>query len=262
MSAPILRWGPAGAVALGAAIATAHGLYEVAAAAAVPTVIAWLYPLITDGLAVVAYRGAVRLTGRPAAYAWTIVVITAGASGLAQAVFLAAGPFDDAATEVPAGLRFGVGAWPAVAAALVAHLLHLLAATDQDATSSPVTGASPATGPPPVAALTQDEPTVPPAPTPHEEPPTPATTPATGQSAATEEPGDADPRVVELARRLAAGEDLSGPAIGAELEVSDRTGRRLLADARAYLDGHPETTEPSSRPGLHLITRPTSGGTA
>src|SRR4051794_21163586 len=42
-------WLPGLAVALGAAVATAHGLYEFAVAAAVPTGIAWLYPLITDG---------------------------------------------------------------------------------------------------------------------------------------------------------------------------------------------------------------------
>lgn len=47
-------WLPGLAVALGAAVATAHGLYEVALAAAVPAGIAWLYPLITDGLALVA----------------------------------------------------------------------------------------------------------------------------------------------------------------------------------------------------------------
>ena len=35
--------------------ATAHGLYETAVAARVPAGIAWLYPLITDGLALVAY---------------------------------------------------------------------------------------------------------------------------------------------------------------------------------------------------------------
>ena len=39
-------WLPGLAVALGAAVATAHGLYEVAIAAAVPAGIAWLYPLI------------------------------------------------------------------------------------------------------------------------------------------------------------------------------------------------------------------------
>ena len=41
-------------VAAGAIAATAHGLYEVAIAAQVPPAIAWLYPVITDGLALVA----------------------------------------------------------------------------------------------------------------------------------------------------------------------------------------------------------------
>ncbi|WP_300010941.1 hypothetical protein [Pseudonocardia sp.] len=120
------RWGiwlPGLAVAVGAAVATAHGLYEVAHAARVPAGIAWLYPLITDGLALVAYAATARLTGSGARYAWAVVVLAAGLSGLAQAAFLASGSAVDASPL----LRFGVGAWPAVAAAIVAHLLYLLA---------------------------------------------------------------------------------------------------------------------------------------
>jgi hypothetical protein len=115
-------WLPGLAVALGAAVATAHGLYEVALAAAVPAGIAWLYPLITDGLALVAYGATSRLTGSGARYAWAVVVTAAGLSGLAQAVYLASGATLDAAPT----LRFGIGAWPAVAAAVAAHLLYLL----------------------------------------------------------------------------------------------------------------------------------------
>jgi hypothetical protein len=154
-------------VAVGAAVATAHGLYEVAVAARVPAGIAWLYPLITDGLALVAYAASARLTGSAARYAWSVVVLAAGLSGLAQAAFLASdttipasgvpgaetAPGVEAVAgpvfEASAVLRFGVGAWPAVAAAIVAHLLYLLA-TDHaepgsDATSIP--GAPTATGP-------------------------------------------------------------------------------------------------------------------
>lgn len=116
-------WLPGLAVALGAAVATAHGLYEVAYAARVPAGIAWLYPLITDGLALVAYAATARLHGSAARYAWSVVVLAAGLSGLAQAVFLASG----SAVDASPALRFGVGAWPAVAAAIVAHLLYLLA---------------------------------------------------------------------------------------------------------------------------------------
>ncbi len=119
-----LLWLPGLAVALGAAIATAHGLFEVAVAARVPSGIAWLYPLITDGLALVAYGATARLRDGAARYAWVVVVTAAGLSGLAQATYLAGGP----TVEVAPALRFGVGAWPAVAAAVVAHLLYLLAA--------------------------------------------------------------------------------------------------------------------------------------
>ncbi|WP_103381225.1 hypothetical protein [Pseudonocardia dioxanivorans] len=123
-------WLPGLIVALGAAAATAHGLYEVAVAARVPTSIAWIYPLITDGLAVVAYTATARLEGSARGYAWSVVVLSAGLSGLAQAVFLASDvdPAAAAVLAVPASLRFGIGAWPAIAAALAAHLLHLLAA--------------------------------------------------------------------------------------------------------------------------------------
>lgn len=116
-------WLPGLVVALGAAIATAHGLYEVAAAAGVPDVLAWLYPLITDGLALVAYACAPQLAPAGRRYATGVVVLAAGLSGLAQASYLA-GWFDNAT----AVLRFGVGAWPAIAAAIVAHLLFMLGA--------------------------------------------------------------------------------------------------------------------------------------
>src|SRR4051794_24612595 len=117
-------WLPGLAVALGAAAATAHGLFEVAVAARVPTGIAWLYPLMTDGLALVAYTATPRLDRSARRYAWTVVVLAAGLSGLAPASF----PARAATLHASPALRFGVGAWPAIAAAVVAHLLYLLAA--------------------------------------------------------------------------------------------------------------------------------------
>ncbi|GAA1858747.1 hypothetical protein GCM10009836_43730 [Pseudonocardia ailaonensis] len=120
-------WLPGLAVAIGAAAATAHGLYEVAVASRVPAGIAWLYPLITDGLALVAYATTARLEGSAARYAWAVVVTAAGLSGLAQAIYLAS----DETLEASPAVRFGIGAWPALAAAVVAHLLYLL--TDSSA---------------------------------------------------------------------------------------------------------------------------------
>jgi hypothetical protein len=121
-------WLPGLLVAIGAAVATAHGLHEVAVAAGVPSGLAWLYPLITDGLALVAYASTARLAVRARRYAWGVVVLAAGLSGLAQASHLAGG----VGTLAPAALRFGVGAWPAIAAAVVAHLLYLLVADAPD----------------------------------------------------------------------------------------------------------------------------------
>jgi hypothetical protein len=105
----------------------------------VPAGIGWLYPLITDGLALVAYASTTRLTGAGRRYAWAVVVLAAGLSGLAQASYLAIGVH-----TAPVQLRFGVGAWPATAAAITAHLLYLLAA--RPAAVQPATAVQPAVG--------------------------------------------------------------------------------------------------------------------
>lgn len=115
-------WAAGLVVAAAAAVATAHGLYEVVRAAGAPSFIAALYPAITDGLALVAYAATTRLYDAGRRYAWTIVVLAAGLSGLAQAAYTAGG-----VGRSPDWLRFGIGAWPATAAAIVAHLLYLLA---------------------------------------------------------------------------------------------------------------------------------------
>lgn len=125
-------WLPALLVALGAAAVTAHGLFEVARGAGIPAGLAAVYPLITDGLALVAYAATTQLTGGARRYAWTVVVLAAGLSGLAQASYLAdAAPTAATDAPTPAALRFGVGAWPAIAAAIVAHLLFLIATPDR-----------------------------------------------------------------------------------------------------------------------------------
>jgi hypothetical protein len=121
-------WTAGLAVAIGAGVATAHGLYQVAAASGVPHPVAWLYPLITDGLALVAYAATARLHSTGRRYAAVVVVGAAGLSGLAQAVYLAGGITTRA--TAPVGLRFGVGFWPAAAAAIAAHLLHLIGSGD------------------------------------------------------------------------------------------------------------------------------------
>jgi hypothetical protein len=140
-------WAAGLTVAAGAAAATAHGLYQVATAATVPAPIGWLYPLITDGLALVAYAATARLHDRGRRYAAGIVVLAAGLSGLAQAVYLAGGL--NHTSTAPAGLRFGVGAWPAVAAALTAHLLHLVSAdTAREIAESVTTAERSASDPP------------------------------------------------------------------------------------------------------------------
>ncbi len=134
-----MLWVPGLLVGAGAAVATAHGLYEITAAAGVPDPIAWLYPLITDGLALVAYAATPSLHGPAARYARSVVVLAAGLSGLAQAVYLVSGT----SLAPPAVLRFVIGAWPAVAAAIVAHLLYLFATADLEVPAAPSTDTAP-----------------------------------------------------------------------------------------------------------------------
>jgi hypothetical protein len=129
-------WTAGLAVALAAAVATAHGSFEVARAAGVPGPVALLYPAITDGLALVAYATTTRLAEGGRRYAWSVVVLAAGLSGVAQAVWLAGGLHG-----TPVALRLGVGAWPATAAAVVAHLLYLLTCGEPDAPYTPLYGA-------------------------------------------------------------------------------------------------------------------------
>jgi hypothetical protein len=108
-------------VAAGAAVLTAHGLIEVALGCGVPAWCGWLYPVITDGLALVAYAATTQLAGAGRRYAWSVVTLAAGLSGLAQAAYLVGG-----VREAGPQLRFLIGSWPAMAAAIAAHLLYLI----------------------------------------------------------------------------------------------------------------------------------------
>jgi hypothetical protein len=86
-----------------------------------PPFIAGIYPVITDGLGIVAYGLVPRLNGRTRLYAAATVVLAAGLSGLAQAAQLVNG----VNVQPPAVVRFAIGAWPVVAVLLAAHLWWL-----------------------------------------------------------------------------------------------------------------------------------------
>lgn len=124
-------WWSVLAVALCGVVATAHGLYEVVLHCSVPAGIAMLYVPITDGLALVAYASTDRLRGFSRAYAWMVVLAAAGLSAVAQAMQLGG------LGEPPVGLRYGVGAWPAIAVAIAAHLLYLVARPVEVARDAP-----------------------------------------------------------------------------------------------------------------------------
>ncbi len=120
-SRPPAVWWLALVVAGCGAVATAHGLFDVVHRCGVAVSLAWLWVPITDGLALVAYACTPRLRGAARWYAWAVVVVCAGLSGLAQAVNLAG------LGDPDWRLKFGVGYWPAVAVAVAAHLLWLVA---------------------------------------------------------------------------------------------------------------------------------------
>jgi hypothetical protein len=139
-------WAVLGVAACGV-VATAHGLFEVTLGCGVPVVVAALYVPITDGLALVAYAATDRLRSWSRAYAWLVVLVAAGLSGTAQAVYLGG------LGAPPVQLRYGVGAWPAVAVAVAAHLLWLVGRPAHDARVAPVASPVEPTIP---AALTEE----------------------------------------------------------------------------------------------------------
>lgn len=150
----LLTWTASLTVAAAAIYATAHGQYQVAVTAGQPRQVAYVYPLITDGLALIAYALTRTLTRGARRYAWTVTVGAAGLSGLAQAVHLAGG-----VNTPPALLRFGVGYWPAIAAVTAAHLVYLHATSRQPtaaSVSTPATVGTPATRQPPPSGAATD----------------------------------------------------------------------------------------------------------
>lgn len=257
----VVVWTAGLAVALGSAVATAHGLFEVALAARVPAGIAWLYPLITDGLALVAYTATARLTGRAARYAWAVVVLAAGLSGLAQAAFLAADP--TAAVQAPAPLRFGIGAWPAIAAAIAAHLLYLLLdehPTEQIAEPAvqPAAGGAASS-----RSAVQPPPSNPPAVQPGSQPrpalPGPgAERPAASDGPAADAPARTRARVAALRHAARHGALPTVSALAETADVSRGTAATVLKPLRAQplplhlittsADDQPDTTEEHSQP--------------
>jgi hypothetical protein len=252
-------WTAGLAVAAGAGVATAHGLYEVAAASGVPRPVAWLYPLITDGLALVAYAATARLHSAGRRYAAVVVIGAAGLSGLAQAVYLAGGITTRA--TAPVGLRFGVGFWPAAAAAIAAHLLHLIGSGDDPApepgaaftasasnwTSNPSTDpvSNPASNPPVQPRPTEPRTTPPVQPEPYN--------PARDLN--TKPPTNGRQRPAERARTLA---EVHRDRTGALPTVTELM---RLADVARGTAGTALKTLRDQRPPLHLVNQPPPKGT-
>ncbi|MGH3978430.1 MAG: hypothetical protein ACRDRZ_05450 [Pseudonocardiaceae bacterium] len=254
-------WIPGLAVAVGAAVATAHGLYEVAIAARAPWPIACLYPLITDGLALVAYAATARLTGPGRRYAWTVVIFAAGLSGLAQASYLAGG-----VATASWLLRFGVGAWPAIAAAIVAHLLFLLATHDAvpgqlGTTARSAETAAPAERPDPEAAGDATQPGGPGGAARHGAGAATArgTQGATGGTPGAESSvADAERAAARAAylRKAATGTECTGAQLAAQFGRSARWGRAQIAAARADAGASGTDNGARAADGTTVVTMP------
>lgn len=208
-----LVWWGCLVVALGAIALTAHGLFDVAAHSGVWVWLAWIYPVITDGLALVAYLAAARLRyTRACVYAWTVVLLAAGLSGIAQAVHLAGG-----VGQVPVALRAVIGGWPAVAFAMSFHLLFLI---------HRATYGNP-TPPKPSEPFLEVPERVTPDPSPVAERPRPAAKRAAKRAAPAREWTAAD----VLNADAAAGTQLGFRRIAEQFQVGPRHAQRLRAEA-------------------------------
>jgi hypothetical protein len=106
-----------GGVAVCAAVATFHGAAHAAGTSGVTAPVTLLYPVMGDGLAVLAFRRIGVTRGPARGFAWAVMVVAASASGLAQAYVLAAGKAGGAAV-----LAAGMGAAPAVCVLLATVL--------------------------------------------------------------------------------------------------------------------------------------------
>lgn len=169
----------------------------------------WLYPGIADGLALVAYRVTDRAADKAGrCYAWSVVLVCAVMSALGQAIHLVG--LDRPA---PAGLRFAVGAWPALAGAVAWHLRRV--AGRRPATALATVTVRPPVAGPPVTSVATEAPAAVAAPEATVNGHRPAATPDTATLAGSVPPVSTDP---DPDRVLC-------PA-GCRQMVSARTGRR------------------------------------
>lgn len=155
-------------VAAAAAVATFHGAERAAAAGGVAWGITLLYPVMLDGLAVLAFRQIASSDGWRRVFAWFVMLAAAGASGSAQAYVHAKGRHGGDAL-----LGLGMGAAPALIVLLATILGSPGARRPPAVASAPADQTAPAESPPapPPAA---SPPAAPPPPLP------PATEPAAG----------------------------------------------------------------------------------
>lgn len=107
-----------------AAVATFYGGFTVTVACGISPYVAWIWPVISDGLAYKAFRSVEQIQGKLSkAYAWLVTTIFAAQSGIAQGVDGVAG--HEHGVVLPWQIRAAVNGMPA-AAALAAGTLHWL----------------------------------------------------------------------------------------------------------------------------------------
>lgn len=228
----LLAVGTVGAVGVPAAVASYRHARDVVAAHGDPVMAPWL-PLSVDGMLVAALVviWVRRHRGDPAgAFPWCAFCFGMVVTVLANL----------AAVREPSPVAVAVALFPPLALAVTLELVALIAYR-----SAPSPAATGAHGPSVIDRIDTAAPGA------ADDDPAPrdwwAEDPVVDDDQVLDDdaPGaavaavDGDPRVQDLARRLAAGEDLTGAAVGELFAVSARTGRRLIEKASDHLqNGH------------------------
>jgi hypothetical protein len=169
------------------------------------------------------------------------VVIAAGLSGLTQASYLAGG-----VASAPPGLRFAIGAWPAIAA-VVAHLLYILG-VDHSPTHHPE---EPSDAVAPVAAAPQALPVPTAAPFPALTSPPPATERAALTARTSTPPSTVQGAVQPAPRQLV--QPLTGTPIEHGIEHLDAHATDPVVRAPAARDAAPARVRAQTAATGHAI---------
>lgn len=219
-------------IAIAAFILSFAALTDLARMSGIPAHLAWLWPLIVDGLIVAGTIATVAMSAherRARAYPWAVLAGSALVSVSANAAHAVVNP---AASAVPAVIAAAVASAAPIALLVVTHLTVVL--TKRTTPKKPAQRSSKAQAPMSVA------PSAPPAQLPADAPVTlhALPTPAAGLITPSQDVVDLD--TAALAEWVAAQESdgtrVTGTQVGELLGLSAASGRRRLAQVRELLE--------------------------